>query len=198
MQIIKKFRLQSEMENLKIGNEEWFKDYLRQVLESDRAVYAKTDYISYSINQLSEKINFISDEIKELQNIKKNLTDSKTLAMELTASVLSEYGISKLEGASVSSISISPEKSKTVKSVVIKDDKSLKSILGLGYVSFSVDMDAVETAIETKEGLEELKDFIEINNVTVKTPAKIKINNKRSSANTTSAVNELLDIEKVA
>ena len=199
MQTIKKYRLQSEIESLKQGNHEWFKDYLRQVLESDREAFAKADYIAYSINQISNKLSYVSDEIKELQAIKKSLSDSKELAMELTASVLSqEYGINKLDGATVSSITITPEKSKTTQSVVIKDDKSMSRLMGMGYVSFSVDMDAIEKIIETKEGFEELKEFLEVNTITATTPQKIKINNKRSSANSTMPVDEISTIEAAA
>jgi len=54
----KKYRLQTEMENLKIGNEEWFKDYLRQVLESDKSYFEKADFIAYSINQIQNKIDY--------------------------------------------------------------------------------------------------------------------------------------------
>ena len=112
---IKKYRLQTEMENLKEGNEEWFKDYVRGVLESNKPYFEKADYIAYSINQISNKLDYISNEIKELQELKKFLSNSKELAMQITASILTnEYGISKLEsGVSISSITITPEKSKT-------------------------------------------------------------------------------------
>jgi hypothetical protein len=129
----KKYRLQTEMENLKIGNEEWFKDYLRQVLESDKSYFEKADYIAYCINQVQHKIDYITDEIAELQTIKKNLANSKEIALEITASVLSEYGIEKLEGATVSSITITPEKSKVKEIVAVKDEQAL---MGLGFVSF--------------------------------------------------------------
>lgn len=52
---IKKYRLQSELENLKLGNETWFKDYVKQVLESPKPYYEKADYIAYSINQVENK-----------------------------------------------------------------------------------------------------------------------------------------------
>ena len=190
----KKYRLQTEMENLKIGNEEWFKDYLRQVLESDKNYFEKADYIAYCISQVQHKIDYITDEIAELQTIKKNLANSKEIALEITASVLSEYGIEKLEGATVSSITITPEKSKVKEIVAVKDEQAL---MGLGFVSFSVDMDAIEKAITTKDGLKEIQEFIEINKMTVTTPAKIKINNKRLAVNTP-IVDEIFTIQEAA
>lgn len=197
MQLTKKYRLQSEMEHLKVGNESWFKEYLRAVLEDEsKPSFQKADYIAYSINQISNQIDYVNNEIKELQAIKKNLSNAKELAMQLTACVLAEYGIEKLEGATVSSITITPEKSKTTQSVTILDEKA---VMGLGFVKFEPDIEAIKKVITTKEGLDELDKFITINTITETTQAKIKINNKRSSANTTALSEcETFSIEEAA
>ena len=178
---IKKYRLQTEMENLKEGNEEWFKDYVRGVLESNKPYFEKADYIAYSINQITNKIEYINNEIKELQELKKSLNNSKELAMQITASILTnEYGISKLEsGVAISSITITPEKSKTSQVITIKNEQA---VLGLGYVSFIPDYSAIEVdlANKSKAELKDLMQFIEVNTITEITPQKIKINNKKA------------------
>ena len=178
---LKKYRLQTEMENLKQGNEEWFKDYVRGVLESNKPYFEKADYIAYSINQISNKLDYISNEIKELQELKKFLSNSKELAMQITASILTnEYGISKLEsGVAISSITITPEKSKTSQVITIKNEQA---VLGLGYVSFIPDYSAIEVdlANKSKAELKDLMQFIEVNTITEITPQKIKINNKKA------------------
>ena len=178
---IKKYRLQTEMENLKEGNEEWFKDYVRGVLESNKPYFEKADYIAYSINQISNKLDYISNEIKELQELKKFLSNSKELAMQITASILTnEYGISKLEsGVAISSITVTPEKSKTSQVITIKNEEA---VLGLGYVSFIPDYSAIEVdlANKSKAELKDLMQFIEVNTITEITPQKIKINNKKA------------------
>ena len=178
---IKKYRLQTEMENSKEGNEEWFKDYVRGVLESNKPYFEKADYIAYSINQISNKLDYISNEIKELQELKKFLSNSKELAMQITASILTnEYGISKLEsGVAISSITITPEKSKTSQVITIKNEQA---VLGLGYVSFIPDYSAIEVdlANKSKAELKDLMQFIEVNTITEITPQKIKINNKKA------------------
>lgn len=191
MQVMK-YRLQTEMENLKVGNEEWFKDYLRQVLESDKSYFEKADYIAYSINQVQNKVDYISSEIKELQAIKKSLTSAKEIALETTATVLAEYGIDKLEGATISSLTITPKSTKTKDVVTIKDDNA---VMGLGFVKFSVDLEAVEKAIQTEE-LKELQEFIDVVPMTITTPSKIKINNKRNQVNSTIEVDEILITEE--
>lgn len=194
---LKKYRLQSEMENLKQGNEEWFKDYVRGVLESNKPYFEKADYIAYSINQISNKIDYISNEIKELQELKKSLNNSKELAMEITASILTnEYGISKLEsGVAISSITVTPEKSKTSQVITIKNEEA---VLGLGYVSFIPDYSAIEVDLvkKSKAELKELMQFIEVNTITEIMPEKIKINNKKAVNSTKS--DEIIIEENVA
>ncbi len=194
---LKKYRLQTEMENLKQGNEEWFKDYVRGVLESNKPYFEKADYIAYSINQISNKIDYISNEIKELQELKKSLNNSKELAMQITASILTnEYGISKLEsGVAISSITVTPEKSKTSQVITIKNEQA---VLGLGYVSFIPDYSAIEVDLvkKSKGELKELMQFIEVNTITETIPEKIKINNKKAVNSTKS--DEIIIEENVA
>ena len=192
---IKKYRLQTEMENLKIGNVEWFKGYVRDVLESDKPYYEKADYIAYSINQVQNKIDYVSNEIKELQDLKKSLATSKELAMEITASVLAEYGIDKLEGASISSITITPEKVKTENVIFIKDEKA---VIQLGFVSFIPDYEAIEKTLTTNEGYvcEELAQYVEVSKISTTTQSKIKINNKRNSSTNINQVDEILVVEE--
>ena len=185
------------MENLKQGNEEWFKDYVRGVLESNKPYFEKADYIAYSINQISNKIDYISNEIKELQDLKKSLNNSKELAMQITASILTnEYGISKLEsGVAISSITVTPEKSKTSQVITIKNEEA---VLGLGYVSFIPDYSAIEVDLvkKSKAELKELMQFIEVNTITEIMPEKIKINNKKAVNSTKS--DEIIIEENVA
>ena len=192
---IKKYRLQTEMENLKIGNVEWFKSYVRDVLESDKQYFEKADYIAYSISQVQNKIDYVSNEIKELQDLKKSLATSKELAMEITASVLAEYGIDKLEGASISSITITPEKVKTENVIFIKDEKA---VIQLGFVSFIPDYEAIEKTLTTNEGYvyEELAQYVEVSKISTTTQSKIKINNKRNSSTNINQVDEILVVEE--
>jgi nitrogen fixation/metabolism regulation signal transduction histidine kinase len=104
------YRLQTEIENINTDKTEWFKNYVRQVLESNKPYHAKADYIGLSIKELDNKIAYIADDIKELQTLKKNLTLAKTTALEATAEVLAEYGIDRLDGTVISSITIAPPK----------------------------------------------------------------------------------------
>ena len=59
-------------------------------------------------------------------------------------------------------------------------------------------MEAVEKALQTKEGKKELKKLVDVIPITITTPAKIKVNTKRILANNTQTVetDEILVIEE--
>jgi len=174
------YRLQTEIENINTDKTEWFKNYVRQVLESNKPYHAKADYIGLSIKELDNKIAYISDDIKELQTLKKNLTLAKTTALEATAEVLAEYGINRLDGTSISSITITPQKTKLKETFKVTDSDAL---IKLGYFSVVVDEQSVKDAMLTIEGMNEIDKYVEVGVVSEEVPAKIKVNARRSSSN---------------
>jgi hypothetical protein len=174
------YRLQTEIENINTDKTEWFKNYVRQVLESDKPYHAKADYIGLSIKELDNKIAYISDDIKELQTLKKNLTLAKTTALEATAEVLAEYGIDRLDGTVISSITIAPPKTKLKETFKIIDSDAL---IQLGYCKVVVDEDAVKEAMSTLDGMNEIDKYVEVGIAKEEFPAKIKVNARRNSSN---------------
>ena len=174
------YRLQTEIENIKEDKQEWFKNYVRQVLESNKPYHAKADYIGLSIKEIENKISYISDDIKELQALKKSLTTAKTTALEATATVLAEYGIDRLDGTSISSVTITPQKTKLKETFkVINADALIK----LGFYSVVVDEASVKEAMSTLEGMNQIDEFVEVGVTSENIPAKIKVNARRSSSN---------------
>lgn len=186
------YRLQTEIEHLTpTSQRDWFKNYVREILESDKAYHVKADYIGLSFQELQNKIDYLSSDIKELQQLKKTLTEAKTIAQEATASVLTEYGIDRIDGTAISSLTITPAKIKTKDKMVITDPYAL---MALGYTKVTVDEDAVKAAMSTIEGMDEIDKFLEVSVTTEEVPARIKINAKRNSAN-----NEAIELlEQVA
>ena len=184
------YRLQTEIEHLSPSNQkEWFKNYLKDVLESDRPYYVKSDYIAISFMELDNKLTYLSDEIKTLTALKKKLTDAKTLGLEITAQTLTEYGIKKMEGTAISSLTITPQKQKSKETIRIKDPKK---VMELGYVSFSVDEKAIKESLKYPEQFDQLDPYIEVELTEETIPARLKINKKRSSNSTDETV-ELLN-----
>ena len=185
------YRLQTEMEHIKADNTEWFKDYVRQVLESDKPYHVKTDYIGLSIKEIDNKIEYLSSDIKEMQSLKKSLQNAKAVALEATASVLAEYGIDRLDGTAISSITITPSNKKTKETFKIIDADAL---MQLGFCKVVIDEEAVREAMSTIEGMDEIDPYVEVGITTEKVPAKIKVNLKRNSTN--KQASELLTLVK--
>ena len=184
------YRLQTEIEHLTpTSQKEWFRNYVREILESDKPYHAKADYIGLSFQELQNKIDYLASDIKELQQLKKTLTEAKTIAQEATASVLTEYGIDRIDGTAISSLTITPSKIKTKDKFVITDPYSL---MALGYTKVTVDEDAVKAAMSTLEGMDEIDKFVEVGVITEEVPARIKINSKRGKVNN-EATTELLE-----
>lgn len=183
------YRLQTEIEHLTpTAQKDWFKNYVREILESEKPYHAKADYIGLSFQELQNKIDYLSSDIKELQQLKKRLTKAKSLALEATAAVLSEYGINRIDGTAISSLTITPSMIKTKDTFVITDPNAL---MALGYTKVTVDEDAVKDAMLTLEGMDEIDRFVEVSVSTEEVPARLKINAKRGSVNNEAI--ELLD-----
>ena len=178
------YQLQTQIEYLSEDkSKQHFKDYIKLILEdTSKPYYQRADYIGLSLNEIKSKIDTLASDISDLQTLKKKLTSSLEIAKELTANVLVENGIDRIDGNIISSLTLTTPTSKTKDEILIKDENA---VMSLGYVKFSVDTEAIEKAIPTKEGKKELKKFVDIATITVTTPSKIKVNTKRVSANNT-------------
>ncbi len=173
-------RLQAEIEHLTPASQkEWFRNYLKEILESDKPYYAKSDYIAKAFLELEHKIAYLSHEIQALTAYKKKLQEARALGLEITAKTLREYGIEKMEGTAISSLTITPQKTKLKEEIRIKDPDK---VMELGYVKFSVDTQAIKEAIRHTELFEQLDPYIEIEHKEVTMAAKLKINKKRATS----------------
>lgn len=191
------YQLQTQIEYLgENKTNSHFKDYLKSVLEdTSKPYYQRADYIGLSLNEIKSKIDTLTSDISDLQALKKKLNSALEIAKELTANVFLENGIDRIDGNIISSLTLSNPTSKTKDEILIKDENA---VMTLGYVKFSVDYEAIEKALQTKEGKKELKKLVEVTPITISTSAKIKVNTKRVSANNVEAVetDEILVIEE--
>ncbi|QSZ42837.1 hypothetical protein GJV85_12200 [Sulfurimonas aquatica] len=184
------YRLQTEIEHLTpLSQKDWFKNYVKEVLESDKPYHVKADYIGLSFQELQNKIDYLSSDIKELQALKRTLTQSKTLAQEVTAAILLDYGIDRLDGTSISSITIQAHKTKLKETFKIINAEAL---IKLGFCTVTVDEQAVKDAMLTVEGMDEIDEFVKVDVTSEEVPAKIKVNARRSNQN--NQATELLNL----
>ena len=191
------YQLQTQIEYLgenKANN--FFKEYLQGILEdTSKPYYQRADYIGLSMQEIKSKIDTLTSDISDLQALKKKLSNALEIAKVQVAEIFIGNGIDRIDGNIISSLTLTNPTSKTKDEIIIKDEKTL---INLGYVKFSVDLEAVELALQTKEGKKELKKLVDVMPITVTTPAKIKVNTKRTSVNNVEAieVDEILVIEE--
>jgi hypothetical protein len=148
--------------------------------------------VGLSLNDLKHKVDFLSSNIKELQAYKKKLTESLEIAKTLTAEVFSKNGVDRIDGNIISSLTLTKSSQKTKEFLTINNEAE---VMAKGYVKFSVDEESILKAMKTKSGLEELDKYVSVNSITETTPAKIKVNTKRSINNTTTTTDEILELE---
>ena len=193
------YQLQTQIEYLgENKTNSHFKDYLKSVLEdTSKPYYQRADYIGLSMQEIKSKIDTLTSDISDLQALKKRLNSALEIAKELTANVFLENGIDRIDGNIISSLTLTNQTSKTKDEILIKDENA---VMTLGYVKFSVDYEAIEKALQTKEGKKELKKLVDVTPITISTPAKIKVNTKRTSVNNTeieaNETDEILIIEE--
>ena len=188
------YQLQTQIEYLGVNKaNNFFKEYLQGILEdTSKPYYQRADYIGLSMQEIKSKIDTLTSDISDLQALKKRLNSALEIAKELTANVFLENGIDRIDGNIISSLTLTNSTSKTKDEIFIKDENA---VMTLGYVKFSVDLNAVEKALSTKEGRKELKKFVDVTTLTISNPAKIKVNTKRASVNNTQTeVNETDEI----
>jgi hypothetical protein len=170
-----------------------FKEYIQNILEdTSKPYYQRCDYVGLSLNELKLKIDSLGKDIQELQALKKKLTSALEIAKELTAEVFINNGIDRIDGTIISSLTISKPTTTTKEFINIKDENK---VMGLGFVKFSVDVEAVEKALSTKQGKKELEGLVEVTPITTSSLAKVKVNTKRSSVNN-EQTDEILIIEE--
>ena len=189
------YQLQTHIESLSgAKSTQYFRDYIRTILQdTTKPYYQRADYVGLSLQEIKSKIDTLTSDIKELQNLKKRLSDSLEIAKEIIATVFLENGVDRIDGNIISSLTLSNETSSTQTSFTILDHEA---VMRLGYIKYQPDVEAIEQAMMSDEGKEELAEFVKSQTNTTKTPAKVKVNAKRLGQGT--QAEELLNIVEAA
>ena len=174
------YKLQNQIEYLSDEKtNSFFKEYLQGILEDKaKPYYQRADYIGLSLNEIKNKIDTLTSDISDLQNLKKKLSNALEIAKIQVAEIFALNGIDRIDGNIISSLTITNSTSKTKDEIIIKNENAL---INKRYVKFSVDIEAIEKALQTKEGKKELNKLVQITPITVTTPAKVKVNLKKNS-----------------
>ena len=176
------YKLQTQMENLnEDSTNQYFKEYLKSILEANTPYFQKADYIGLSLQEIASKIEYIGTDIKELQAYKKKLQTALTLAKELVADVFISNGVDRVDGNLISSLTLQAESTSSKTDLIILDENK---IMGLGYVKFTPDVEAIKIALETSKGKKELEGLASVITETTTIKPKVKVNSKKAINNT--------------
>lgn len=177
------YKLQTQMENLnEDSTNQYFKEYLKSILEDSNTPYfQKADYIGLSLQEIALKIEYIGTDIRELQAYKKRLQTALTLAKELVADVFMSNGVDRVDGNLISSLTLQAESISTKSDLIILDENR---VMGLGYVKFTPDIEAIKIALNTAKGKKELEGLVSVITETTTIKPKVKVNSKKAINNT--------------
>lgn len=174
-----RYKFEQAVQEVKEDTTEWLIDEFKSILESDKDFTRKADYIGFCIASLDAKVASIDEEIKELQSFKKSLKLAKEVTLRTGAKVLSEYVIDKIEGAGISSITITKEVTKEAQKLEIINEEAL---IKYGYYTKVVDEDAVIQAYNASHTRDAISDYCRVTTEQVTTPAKLKVNKRRATS----------------
>ena len=180
MQLTQSTPLEQSIVGLHTNNpetKEWFYGSIVSILQNENLQYfRKADLISDAFKMIDSKVAYIKEQTKILQQAKKQLETSRTNAKEQVAKALTSFGVSKIEGISVSSITVNPasETSKTFVEAVDKD-----ALIRAGFFTVVVDMDAVEEAFYSADQRHEVEAYVNTRIETTQKPASIRINKRK-------------------
>jgi peptidoglycan hydrolase CwlO-like protein len=68
-----RYQFEQTVQNTTANTVEWLKEEFRSILESDKDYTKKADYIGFSVLSIDQRIQSLDEEIKELQQLKKQL-----------------------------------------------------------------------------------------------------------------------------
>ena len=157
---------------------EWFYDSVISILSNDKlSFYRKSDIIAESFLELDSKIEYIKEQQRHLASMKKQLESAKTIGKTQVAKALQSLGVEKLEGLSVSSISVTKESTNTKATLEILDEQAL--IHG-GFFTVVLDKEAVQQALLSADQRHEVQEYADMKITTSTKPTTIRINKRKS------------------
>ena len=163
---------------------DWLKDEFRAILESDKDYTRKADYIGFSVLSIDRRIQSIDEELKELQSLKKSLKSAKEIVLETGAQIFLEYGIDKIDGAGISSITFTGATTVDKSKLTVDNPHAL---IEAGLYKKVVDEELVAKFYTSDKYADVIQANAHIEVTSTPKPAKIKINKRRTSANNTEA-----------
>ena len=175
-----RYKFEQAVQEVTENTATWLLDEYKAILESDKDFTRKADYIGLSILSLDTKVSVIDEEIKELQLLKQQLKRAKDIAQSIGAKVFTDNGITKLEGAAISSITVTPSKIKETKTLEILNQDA---VLQKGYAYLVIDENSLKADLETTKGRFYLAGCARFNIEETTSEPKLRVNKRKSKTN---------------
>ena len=157
---------------------EWFQQSLMNILKAPtQSSFSKADRIAEAFVSLDAKIDYIKEQQRLLASLKKQLELAKSYAKEETANTLLSLGVKKIEGLTISSITVTKATDKSIAKLEILDEDEL---LNRGFFKVEIDKEAVEKALLSADQRDEVEQFADMKIELVHKPATIRINKRKS------------------
>ena len=180
-----RYKFEQTVQSVNDKSRDWLKDEFRAILESDKDYTRKADYIGFSVLSIDNRIQSIDEEIKELQELKKTLKTAKEVVLTTGAEIFREYGIDKLDGAGISSITFTGATTTDKTKLVVHDAEAL---IEAGLYKKVLDEDMVMQYYTSDKYSDVIQSNAQFEIISTPKPAKIKVNKRRGANNTTHIV----------
>ena len=177
-----RYKFEQTVQSANDKSREWLKDEFRSILESDKDYTRKADYIGFSVLSIDTRIQSLDEEIKELQILKKSLKIAKEIVLETGAKIFMEYGIDKLDGAGISSITFTGATTADKTKLIIDN---VEPLIQAGFYKKVLDDDKVLQYYTSDKYSEVIQSNAHLEVTSTPKPAKIKINKRRGVNNST-------------
>jgi hypothetical protein len=176
MEKLIRYKFEQMVQDVTDTSKEWLANELQMILESNKAYQSKCDYIGYSILSIDEKVKLLDEQIKSLQEYKSKLKQSKEIVLTVGANVFQTNGINKIEGASISSITVTKQINSNKASIFIEDEDML---IQQGFYKKVIDEKAILNSYINNEYKELIESCATIKLDEVIKPSKLKVNKRR-------------------
>lgn len=180
MEKLTRYRFEAVVQDTTEHRSEYLTNEFINILESNKPYQSKADYIGYSILSIDEKISLLDDEIENLKTYKQKLKRAKEIALEVGAKVFNSYGISKIEGAGISSITVTNKTETSKLELTIINEEAL---IQQGFYKKVLDENKVLEAYLQEDYKEFILQNAKVEKVINIKPSKLRINKRKSINN---------------
>jgi hypothetical protein len=190
-----RYQFETAVQSATDTHKEWLKEQYRAILESDKDYTRKCDYIGFSLLSIDQRVQSIDEEIKELQALKKVLKEAKEISLQTGAEIFREYGIERLDGAGISSITYTQGTTHDTTKIIIKDPTPL---IEAGFYKKIIDEEKVMQYYHSDKYANLIQTHCTLEVQSIPKPARLKINKRKSSNNSTFTQSSTITAEEVA